>query len=174
LQRLAHGDKQAEAELVPQVYRELKKIARGYLRHERPDHTLEATALVHEAYLRLTSQKEIDWKSRNHFFGIAAQMMRRILVDYARRRGASKRAGCHVSLDEGLTISAEQCSLVTALDAALERLAALNARQARVVELRFFSGLAEEEIAQLMCLSSRTVKRDWSMARAWLYGELSR
>jgi RNA polymerase sigma-70 factor (ECF subfamily) len=174
LHRFANGDKEAEADLMPRVYRELHKIARAYLRRERPDHTLQATALVHEAYLRLTSQREIDWKNRAHFFGIAAQMMRRILVDYARQRGAGKRGGVHISLDEGLMISDDQCALVTDLDEALQRLARLNERQARVVELRFFSGLTEEEIGEVLGLSSRTVKRDWTMARAWLYGELSR
>jgi RNA polymerase sigma-70 factor (ECF subfamily) len=173
LQRFARGDKTAEADLMPKVYRELHRIARAYIRRERPDHTLQATALVHEAYMRLTLQREIDWKSRTHFFAMAAQLMRRILVDYARHRGAGKRGGAHLSLDEGLQISAQQCALVAELDTALERLAVLNERQARVVELRFFSGLTEEEIAEVIGVSSRTVKRDWTMARAWLYGELS-
>ncbi len=176
LERVAQGDKQAEADLMPRVYRELRKIALAHLRRERPDHTLQATALVHEAYLRLSAQREVHWKNRAHFFGIAAQAMRRILADYARHRGAEKRGGneIRVPLDEEICISDEHCTLVTALDEALERLQRLNSRQARVVELRFFSGLSEEEIAEVTGVTVRTVRRDWRMARAWLYGELSR
>lgn len=176
LQRVAHGDQQAEADLIPRVYQELHSIALAYLRRERSDHTLQATALVNEAYLRLTGQHEIDWKNRAHFFGIAAQLMRRILVDYARQRQAVKRGGggVHVSLDEGLLVSNDQCELAADLDEALERLARLDARQAKVVELRFFGGLSEEETAVILGVSSRTVKRDWTMARAWLHGELTR
>lgn len=174
LRRAASGDKQAEADLVPRVYRELHKLARAYLRGERPQHTLQATALVHEAYLRLVTKQDIEWQNRAHFFSVAGMTMRRILVDYARQRNASKRAGIHISLDEDLAISADQCDLIAELDSALDRLATLNSRQARVVELRFFSGLTEEEIAEILQVSSRTVKRDWTVARAWLYGELSR
>jgi RNA polymerase sigma factor (TIGR02999 family) len=176
LLRAARGDKQAEADLIARVYRELHRIARAYLRNERPDHTLQATALVHEAYLKLVAQREIDWKNRAHFFGIASQTMRRILVDYARQRNAEKRGGggTNLSLDEGLVISDDQCDLVAELDTALLKLGELNERQAKIVELRFFSGLTEEEIAKVLGVSSRTVKRDWTTARAWLYGELSR
>jgi len=174
LQRAARGDKQAEADLVPRVYRELYKLARIHLRGERPEHTLQPTALVHEAYLRLVTKQDIDWQNRAHFFSIAGMTMRRILVDYARQRNAGKRAGVHISFDDNLSISAKHCSMITELDSALERLATLNARQAKIVELRFFSGLTEDEIAEALQISSRTVKRDWTVARAWLYGELSR
>jgi RNA polymerase sigma factor (TIGR02999 family) len=176
LQRLSRGDKQAEEDLIPRVYRELRRIAAAHLRSERPDHTLQATALVHEAYIRLTSQEQLDWKSRTHFFAVAAQVMRRILVDHARKRNAGKRGNGAVvlQLDENLTLADDQCDLVTGIDSALERLARLNPRQAKVVELRFFSGLSEEEIGQVLGVSSRTVKRDWTVARAWLYGELGR
>ncbi len=176
LRRAARGDKEAECALVPRIYRELHRLAVGYLRHERPGHTLQATALVNEVYLRLAGHSNIDWKDRAHFFAIAAKNMRRILVDYARQRGADKRGGGDIALplDEGLTISAEQSSLVTEIDAALERLEQLSPRQAKVVELRFFTGLKEEEIAEIVGISARTVKRDWTLARAWLYGELSR
>jgi RNA polymerase sigma factor (TIGR02999 family) len=176
LQRFARGDKQAEADLLPRVYRELHLMAKLHLKGERPDHTLQATALVHEAYLKLIGKSDIDWQSRAHFFAVASQTMRRILVDYARERAAGKRGGgaARISLDEGLVVSPEQCDLVEELDGALDRLAVLSPRQAKVVELRFFGGLSEEEIAQILNLSARTVKRDWRKARAWLYGELSR
>jgi RNA polymerase sigma-70 factor (ECF subfamily) len=175
LQRVARGDKQAEADLLPRIYSELHNMASSYLRGERPEHTLHATALVHEVYLRLIASQKVDWQGRAHFFGLASQTMRRILVDYARQRSAGKRnAGERVSLDEELFISEDQCDLVANLDEALTRLALLNPRQARVVELRFFSGLKEGEIAEVVGVSERTVKRDWRMARAWLYGELSR
>ena len=162
LRRVARGDKTAESELLPSVYRELHGIACAYLRGERREHTLQATALVHEAYLRLFAKQDIDWKGRAHFFSLAAQTMRRILVDYARQRSAGKRdGGVHVSLDEELMISAEQCDLVADLDEALVRLGEFGPRAARVVELRFFSGLSEEEIADILEVSVRTVKRDW-------------
>lgn len=161
---------------MPQVYRELRKIAVGHLQKERANHTLQATALVHEAYLRLTGHQQVDWKSRTHFFAVAARLMRRILVDYARQRDAAKRGGGAVllQLDEKLTLADDQFELITGIDAALERLERLNRRQAKVVELRFFSGLSEEEIAEVLGVSSRTIKRDWTVARAWLYGELTR
>lgn len=176
LLRVSQGDKQAEDELLPKVYRELHSIALAYLRHERSGHTLQATALVNEAYLKLTAQTESGWKSRSHFFAIAARVMRRILVDYARHRGAAKRGngGPMVPLDEGALVSATQSALITDMDEALQRLEQLSPRQARVVELRFFTGLSEEEIAEALGISARTVKRDWTLARAWLYGELSR
>jgi len=176
LNRVAGGDKQAEELLLPLIYSELRRIAAHHLRQERPSHTLQTTALVHEAYLRLIGLTDIDWKSRTHFFGVAAQLMRHVLVDYARQRGAEKRGGgqAHLPLEAGLAVSDEQCALVAELDAALQRLERLNARQARVVELRFFSGMKEDEIASLLAVSVRTVKRDWTVARAWIYGELSR
>ena len=176
LRRVSDGDKQAEEELVPEIYRELRKIAASYLRRERPDHTLQPTALVNEAWVKLSKQRDVQWESRAHFFGIAAQVMRRILVDYARRRRSGKRGGGipFVQFDDSLGVSEDQCSLVINLDEALERLRALSPRQARVVELRFFGGMTEEEIAEVLDVTSRTVKRDWEKARAWLYGELSK
>lgn len=176
LNRVARGDKQAEQDLLPLVYSELRQLAAYHLRQERPNHTLQATALVHEAYLRLIGRMNLDWKSRTHFFGVAAQVMRRILVDYARQRRAEKRGGgqARLSLEESLAVSDEQCALIADLDTALQRLEQLNSRQSKVVELRFFSGLNEEEIAKFLSVSVRTVRRDWTMARAWVYGELSR
>jgi len=175
LNRVARGDKQAEQDLLPLIYNELRRIAAHHLRQERPNHTLQATALVHEAYLRLIGLTDIDWQSRTHFFGVAAQVMRHVLTDYARQRQAEKRGGgqAHLPLEEGLNVSAEQCALIGELDSALQRLERLNARQAKVVELRFFSGLKEEEIADLLMVSVRTVRRDWTIARAWIYGEIS-
>jgi RNA polymerase sigma factor (TIGR02999 family) len=173
LQRVSDGDRNAEAELVPVLYTELHRLARAYLRNERPDHTLQATALVNEVYLKLVRQSKVDWKSRAHFFRVAANNMRCILVDYARHRNAEKRRGALVSLDEALVVSDEQCGMIEELEWALKRLAALRERQARVVEMRFFAGLTFEEIAAVLDLDVRTVKRDWEKARAFLYGELS-
>jgi RNA polymerase sigma factor (TIGR02999 family) len=154
LNRVARGDKQAAERLLPLIYDELRRIAAHHLRMERPGHTLQTTALVYEAYLRLIGLTEIDWVSRTHFFGVAAQLMRHVLVDYARERGAAKRGGgqSHLPLEAGLAVSDEQCALVSELNAALHRLERLNARQARVVELRFFSGMKEEEIAVLLAV----------------------
>jgi RNA polymerase sigma-70 factor (ECF subfamily) len=174
LHRLSRGEKEAEAELFPHVYRELQKIARGCLRGERQEHTLQATALVNEAYLKLVADAHIDFKNRAHFFGLAAQGMRRILVDYARQRIAGKRAGFRVDLDDQLIVSPEQCALVGDLHDALERLEEFAPRAAKVVELRYFGGMTEEEIADLLNVSEKTVKRDWQMARGWLRGELSK
>jgi RNA polymerase sigma factor (TIGR02999 family) len=174
LQKASLGDKQAEADLLARVYRELHSIAIGHLRRERPGHTLQATALVHEAYLRLTLKADSDWKSRAQFFGFAAQTMRSILVDYARRKGAAKRGGnsVHASIEEGAIVSSAHSELIEEMDEALKRLELLSPRQARVVELRFFTGLTEAEIAEVLDVSERTVKRDWRLARAWLHGEL--
>jgi RNA polymerase sigma-70 factor (ECF subfamily) len=175
LRRVTGGDKEAEVELMPEIYRELHKIAAAYMRRERPDHTLQPTALVNEAYEKLSSQRNVHWESRAHFFGIAAQVMRRILVDYARRHRSGKRGGgiLFVQFDDSLGVSEDQCALVSNLDEALERLRALSPRQARVVEMRFFGGMTEDEIAEVLGVTSRTVKRDWKNARAWLYGQLS-
>ncbi len=173
LQRLARGDKAAEAELFPYVYRELRRIAKACLRGERPEHTLQATALVNEAYLKLVAGPPIDWKNRAHFFGVAAQGMRRILVDYARQRAARKRAGVRIDLDEELIVSPERCTEIDQLHDGLEEFAKFAPRAAKVVELRYFSGLTEEEIAELLGVSAKTVKRDWKMAREWLRDELS-
>ncbi|MDZ4797852.1 MAG: sigma-70 family RNA polymerase sigma factor [Bryobacteraceae bacterium] len=175
LQRVAQGDELAKSSLVSSIYRELRVIAASYLRNERPNHTLQPTALVNEAYLRLT-QRESPFTSRTHFFSVAAQVMRHILVDYARQRSAGKRGAgipC-ISLDAGLEIAADQCTLVSDLDEALTRLALIAPRQARVVELRFFAGMSEVEIAEVLGVNERTVKRDWAAARAWLYGVLEK
>jgi RNA polymerase sigma factor (TIGR02999 family) len=169
------GDREALDQLLPVVYTELHKQAARYLRKERVGHTLQPTALVHEAYLRLIGQTEVDWQNRAHFFGIAAQLMRRILVDHARDRHAEKRGGpgaVRVTLDE-LVVATEGSGVdLLALDEALTRLSAMDGRQARVVELRFFSGLNVEETAEVMDISPSTVKLDWRMAKAWLRQEM--
>ena len=168
------GEPGALDRLLPVVQSELHRVARGYMRRERPDHTLQATALVHEAYLRLVDQTRVTWKSRAHFFGVAAQLMRRILVDHARRHAARKRCApdLRVTLAEGVAAQGERTLDLVALDGALERLAALDPRQVRVVELRFFGGLTTEETAEALDVSPVTVKRDWIAARAFLYREL--
>ena len=171
----APGGQQALLErLLPLVYRELRRQAAGYLRKERAGHTLQPTALVHEAYLRLIDQRDVRWENRAHFFGIAAQAMRRILVDHARGRRRVKRGGAdqRVTLTEGALVVEQRSVDVLDLDAALERLAALDPRQARVVELRYFGGLSVEETAEVLDISPATVKREWSMAKAWLSAEL--
>ena len=175
IQRAIRGDKTAEADLIPKIYSELHKIAGVYLRRERPDHTLQPTALVNEAYLRLTGGCLKDFQSRTHFFSVAAQVMRQILVDHARRRCAEKRGGGVrlIPLDDNLKISDEQWDFIPDLDNALQRLETLHPRAAKVVELRFFSGLEEGAISEITGWSVRTVRRDWTFARAWLYGELS-
>ena len=177
LLRLASaGDRDAEGQLFLCVYAELKRLARYHLLNERPGHTLGSTALVNEAYLRLTKPSQREWQGRTHFFALASKVMRRILVDYARRRRTAKRGGVTIvgALDETLAISAENCSMVLGVHEALERLASQHPRMAQVVEFRFFGGLTEEQIAEHLGLSARTVKRDWNTARAWLYGELSK
>jgi RNA polymerase sigma-70 factor (ECF subfamily) len=174
LAELTKGDKEAASKLIPMVYDELRRLAGGYMRRERGDHTLQATALVHEAYLKLVEQRSVDWQGRAHFFGIAAQVMRRILVDHARghlreKRGSGQQA---VPLDEALVFAPEQSMELVKLDEALERLSKLDPRQGRIVELRFFGGLTVEQTADLLGISPKTVKRDWSMAKAWLHGDL--
>ena len=156
--------------LIPLVYDELRQIARRYLRRERPDHTLQTTALVHEAYLRLVDHKKAEWQTRVHFFAAAAQLMRHILVDYARSHCANKRGGdkCRVTFDEAIVTTREKGADLLALDEALDTLATLDPQQSRVVELRVFGGLTVEETAEAMEISPRTIKRDWSMAKAWL------
>jgi RNA polymerase sigma factor (TIGR02999 family) len=168
------GDQRAGDVLSPLLYRELRRLARSYMKRERPDHTLQSTALVHEAYLRLVDQRA-EWKSRAHFFGIAAQMMRRILVDHAKKNQAKKRgAGAQVlSLDEPLTISKEPGKDLLALDDALASLAKSDPQRGRIVELRFFGGLSNEESAQVLGISPATVQRQWAGARAWLHHEMS-
>ncbi len=169
----ADGDRQAMEDLLPLVYDELRRLASSYLRRENPGHTLQSTALVHEAYLRLVDQ-DVNWQSRAHFFGIAAQMMRRILVDHARAKNAEKRGdgACKVTLDEGLVSSESRDLDVLALDEALFRLAQLDKQQSQIVELRFFGGLSIEDTAEILKISPATVKRDWAMAKAWLYREM--
>lgn len=175
LARDAGDAEQAIERLVPLVYDELRAIAHRQLRGERAPHTLGTTALVHEAYLRLVDQRRVDWQDRAHFFAVAARVMRRVLVDYARRRTARKRDGVRkaVSLDHALLIVDEQADLLLDLDEALTRLAEQDARMARVVELRFFAGLTDAEVAEVLGVSPRTVRYDWIKARGWLYRELA-
>jgi len=172
---LKNGNRDAESRLMPLVYGELRRLAGLYMRGERPGHTLQATALVHEAYLRLVGHEDVDWQNRAHFFGVAANLMRRILVDHARAKQAKKRGGGDqkVSLDQAVLVRPEAPEQFLALDEALERLAKRDPRQARIVELRYFGGLSEEETAEVLQISVRTVKRDWSVARAWLYQQLN-
>jgi len=169
------GDSNALDALVPQVYKELRRLAHFQLKHERPNHTLQSTALVHEAYARLVGQASTEFESRTHFLAIAAQLMRQILVDYARRHRAGKRGGgaCLLTLDDALALSKRKDIDVVALDDALNQLAKIDVRQSRVVELRFFAGLSLEETAQALEIGKATVQRDWTMARAWLHRELS-
>jgi RNA polymerase sigma factor (TIGR02999 family) len=169
------GDREALERLTPLVYRELKKLAESYLRRERPGHTLQPTALAHEAYLRLIDQQNVRWQNRAHFFGIAAQAMRRILVDHARARLAEKRgSGMAVSLDEAIDVSDQRADQLLALDEALKTLAGLDPQQSRVVELKYFGGMTLEETAEVLGVSRATVIREWRMAKAWLYDELSK
>jgi RNA polymerase sigma factor (TIGR02999 family) len=170
------GDREALDKLIPIVYTELRRQAARYLRRERSGHTLQTTALIHEAYLRLIDQKDVRWQNRAHFFAISAQLMRRILVDHARSRQAAKRGGSDIKLPLEETMIASEGSEVdlVALDEALERLAAIDPQQGRVVELRFFSGLSVEETAEVLGVSTRTVKRDWNVAKAWLRREISK
>jgi RNA polymerase sigma-70 factor, ECF subfamily len=164
------GDQAALEELTPLVHGELRRLAHHYISRERPGHTLQTSALVNEAYLRLVEQKEVDWQCRAHFYGIAARLMRQVLVDYARRRGYAKRGGgaLRVSLNEALAVSEERAAEVMALDEALEDLAQLDPRQGQIVELRFFGGLSIEETAEVLGVSPGTVMADWTVAKAWL------
>jgi RNA polymerase sigma factor (TIGR02999 family) len=168
------GDRAALDELMPLVYDELRGLASAYLARERPGHTLQTTALVHEAYLKLVDQRRVQWQNRAHFFGIAAQMMRRILVSHARAHRAEKRGrGAQpLSLDEVPELSAKPKVDLVALDDALDRLTEIDPRQGRVVELRFFGGLSIDEAGEVLSLSPATVGREWTMAKAWLYKEL--
>jgi RNA polymerase sigma factor (TIGR02999 family) len=159
---------------MPLVYGELRRLAASYLRRERPDHTLQPTALVNEAYLRLVDQRSVSWANRAHFFGIAAQLMRRILVDHARRRQAAKRAAVYRVTATAGSPSGDRAPELLALDGALSDLEKLDARQARIVELRFFAGLTVEETAEVTGVSPATVKREWRTARAWLRREIGR
>jgi len=176
LQQVKSGDQDVVSKLVPLLYDELRQLAGYYLRRERPNHTLQTTALVHEAYIRLLHQDRVEWKNRSHFFGVAAQLMRRILVDYARNHQAAKRgAGMDkVPLDEAVVVSKENLGELLALDEILTRLSTVDPQQAMIVELRVFGGLTVEEIAEAIAISPATVKRDWSMAKVWLTRELQK
>lgn len=169
------GSEDASARLMPLVYEELRRLAREYIRRERADHTLQATALVHEAYLRMVDEKNVTWKDRAHFYGIAARLMRRILVDHARAHNAAKRGGLEqkLSLDEARDLPAAGATDLVALDGALENLAKTYPRKSEVVELKFFGGLEANEIAEVLQVSEKTVLRDWSFAKLWLCRELS-
>jgi RNA polymerase sigma-70 factor, ECF subfamily len=165
------GDSAALDQLIPVVYDELRAVAARYLRRERQDHTLQPTALVNEAYLRLIDQKQVKWQNRAHFMGVAAQMMRRILVDHARRHHRAKRGGGaqQVSLDEAMAVSEERADDLVELDEALTALAAFDERKSRVVEMKYFGGLSVEEMAEVLKVSEITIARDWKLAKAWLY-----
>ncbi len=171
LERWSGGDPAARDELVPIIYQELRRLAHYHLRQERDGHTLQTTALVHEVYLRLCGHNEPRWEDRAHFFAVAARMMRRVLVDYSRRRGADKRgAGAvRIQLDEALAIPAAASSDLLALDNALEKLAEFDARKCQVVEMRFFAGLQAKQIAVALDTTEATVRRDWTIAKAWLF-----
>jgi RNA polymerase sigma factor (TIGR02999 family) len=170
------GDQRARDELMPLIYNELRRLARGYLRRERPDHTLQPTALVHEAFLRLIDQRRVNWQNRAHFFGAAARLMRQILINHAEARRAAKRGGEaeRVSLHDVDRFTVEPEVDLVALNEALEGLEQIDPSQCRIVEMRYFSGLTIEEIAEVVGVSPATVKREWSTARAWLRRELSR
>ena len=174
LRALHAGDHAAAERLLPLVYSELHRVAAAYMRRERPDHTLQPTALINEAYVRLI-QEEVDWNSRAHFIGFAAHVMRRVLVDYARARNAEHRGGRleRVELQDQLAVSPERLNEVALLDEALERLQQKNPRQAKVVELRYFGGLSIEQIAAALGIAPRSVKRDWALARIWLFEQLN-
>lgn len=177
LVRWREGDREALESLMPLVYDELRRLANHYLQRERSDHTLQSTALVHEAYMRLAGENAPQWQNRAHFFGIAARVMRQILVEYARAHTAAKRGGvgaCKITLDDSLELAQRTNIDVVALDGALDRLSELDPQQSRIVELRFFTGLTIEDTSEVMGLSPATVKRDWTSARAWLHREIAR
>lgn len=173
LRQWSGGNQQALGKLLPIIYAELRQVAHKYLYHEHQEQTLQTTALVHEAYLKLIDQRSVSWQNRAHFFAIAAQAMRRILIDNARKRSAAKREGLKISLDDVAIISTERAEHLLALDEALQRLEQMDPQQSKIVELRYFGGLTIEETAEAMDLSPATVKREWAMARAWLYSSLS-
>ena len=169
------GDANAPSRLMPFVYDELRRLARTFLARERGAHTLQPTALVHEAYLRLVDQHSVKWQNRAHFYGIAASMMRRVLIDHARAHATEKRGGAalHLSLDDVQVPLEQRAAGLLALDEALERLAQMDERKCKIVEMRFFGGMSDEEIAEVLEISTRTVLREWKTARLWLYRELS-
>ena len=170
------GDPAALEQLMPLVYNELRRLARAYMNRQRTGHTLQTTALVNEAYLRLVDSSRVRWQDRAHFFAVSAQLMRRVLVDFARGRGNLKRGGgiTHIALESAPDLRDERSPDFVALDDALTTLATLNSRQCRIVELRYYGGLSEDETAEVLQISTRTVRREWNLARAWLYRELSR
>jgi RNA polymerase sigma-70 factor (ECF subfamily) len=169
------GDQNAPERLMPYVYDELRRLARSFLARERDSHTLQPTALVHEAYVRLVDQRSVNWQNRAHFYGIAANMMRRVLIDHARAHATEKRGGAAVrlSLDDVQVPIEQRAADLVALDEALEKLAGFDERKCRIVEMRFFAGLTDEEIAEVLGVATRTVLRDWKKARLWLYRELA-
>jgi RNA polymerase sigma-70 factor (ECF subfamily) len=175
LSDIQNGRSGAADELLPMVYSELRRIANSYMRRERSNHTLQATALVHEAYLQLVDQTRVDWKNRAHFFGVAAQLMRRILVEHARSHHAQKRGGdaSKLSLEEAINYFPQRDATLVALDDSLKVLETLDARQSRIVELRFFGGLTTEEVSEVLGISTATVEREWRSARAWLHSQLA-
>jgi RNA polymerase sigma factor (TIGR02999 family) len=175
LREWGNGDRSAADELMPLVHNELRRLAHQYMRREEPGHTLQTSALVNEAYVRLVDQSQIQWESRAHFFGIAARLMRQILVDQARRRNFAKRGGgaIRVSLNEATAVAQEQSASVMALDDALKTLEQIDTRKSRIVELRFFGGMSIEETAEALKVSPGTVMREWTFARAWLRKEMS-
>jgi RNA polymerase sigma factor (TIGR02999 family) len=172
----SNGDKAALDKLIPLIHEELRRLAHHYMSRERPGHTLQTTALVDEAYVRLVNRKDVHWQNRSHFFAIAAQLMRSILVDHARSHAYTKRGGGarKISLDETMIVSQQRAAEVVALDDVLKELASFDPQQSRIVELRFFGGLTIEETAEVLNLSPATIKREWSTAKAWLYRELSK
>jgi RNA polymerase sigma factor (TIGR02999 family) len=174
LNAVSAGDQNAPEKLLEAVYDDLRRLAAKYMYNERGDHTLQATALVHEAYIRLVDWKNVSWQNRAHFFAVAANVMRKILVDNARSKNAGKRAGQKISLDEAVSFSEEKELNLVVLEEALQNLEKLDARQARIVELRFFGGLSIEETAYVLGVSETTVKREWTFAKAWFQRELTR
>ena len=175
LAEMRNGSEDAASAVTTQVYDELRRLASSYMRRERPDHTLQTTALVHEAYLRLVGQRDVDWKNRAQLLGVAAQAMRRVLMDHARSHLSAKRGGVQlkISLDDASVSFSSRSKELLALDDALSQLAAIDVRQSRIVELRFFGGLSEDEVAEILGISPRTVRREWTVARAWLFGRIS-
>ena len=175
LAEIRDGNSASESRLAALVYDQLHGIAAHYMRFERPDHSLQATVLVDDAYLRLVNQEDRTWQNRTHFFAVAAQVMRRILIDHARNRNAGKRGGGRaiIQLDDAVVLTEDKCEELVAVDQALTHLAEWDPRLARIVEMKFFAGLTEDEVAEVLGISSRTVKRDWQVAKAWLHGELS-